>query len=482
MPLDQNKWLLAQTSLKFFTHKILGLDWNNHYDQWRDLLASNQRVLIQAPRGSRKSYFFTLAYPLWRIIRGQIDVLMVSDSEDQARKNLRVMREYVERNPYLAPLQPSTKELWGSDQAQFKNGSIASIMGFGTSKRGEHPLLIINDDIESEQNKMSREDKNRMYWAVISGMAMNETQLVTLGTPMGDGDILSQVELRKDSDGKLIYSQWKRPVRIDGVNQYPDLWTDEQLRAKEAEMGSLDFAREMMLERIDPATQPFKKEYETLYGELPENFAYTVTTCDPAYTEGDGDWTAIMTTKFTHGNHAYIAEAKRFRRDNPGAIVDELFKTIKTQRSDAVGIPKKKGEAVSYTFEERRTRENQWDFKYVQLPENVGKSHKTRIGGLVPRWEARTIHIHKNMTDLLDEFYQFRLDDSHHHDDMLDALAHCFNPEMVRPNAGKRFVPNPQTTHIGKGLYHVGYGVAKAPKNNLWMEKLDRRHDELAAA
>ena len=90
-----------------------------------------------------------------------------------------------------------------------------------------------------------------------------------------------------------------------------------------------------------------------------------------------------------------------------------------------MGLPKKKGEAVSYSFKERRNRENRWgDFKYVELPETQGKASKTRIGGLVPRWEARTIHIHKNMTDLLTEIYQFRLDDNHPHDDMIDALAH----------------------------------------------------------
>jgi len=454
-----DSWILAQTSLKFFTTQFLGLSWHSHYEEWRDLLEKYNRVLIQAPRGSRKSYFFSLTYPLWKIIRGKTDVLLVSDSEDQSRKNLRIIRDTVESNPFLEPLRPSTKELWGVDQAQFRNGTMINTMGFGTSKRGEHPLLILNDDIESERNKMSREDKNRMYWAVITGMAVNETQLITLGTPLEFGDILEQAEKRKQEDGTFIYKQWSKPVwnnMIDRVNQYPDLWTDAQIRFKLAEMGTLDFAREMMLQRIDPATQPFKKDYETLYSELPNNFAFTVTTCDPAYTEGDGDYTAIMTTKFTHGNHAYIVEAKRFRREDPGKIVDELFKTIAIHNPNAVGIPKKKGEVVSYTFKERRIRDQRYDFKYVELPETQGKASKARVGGLVPRWEARTIHVHKNMTDLLNEFYQFRLDDSHANDDMLDALAHCFNSEMVAPNSGKQNVQNPETSRVGRAFYRVG--------------------------
>ncbi len=257
-------------------------------------------------------------------------------------------------------------------------------------------------------------------------------------------------------DNNAAYAKWRRPAKILGVNQYKDIWTDEWLEFQRMEMGPLGFSREKMLERIDPTTQPFKRDFETLYDLLPEKFAYTATVCDPAYTEGDGDYTAIMTVKFTHGNHAYIAEAKRFRREDPGMIVDELFKTIASQTPDAVGIPRKKGEAVSYSFQERRTRENRWDFKYVELPETQGKAHKSRIGGLVPRWEARTIHIHKQMKDLLEELYQFRLDDSHRHDDMIDALAHCFNSDMAQPNTGKQHLQRPENTRVGRAFFALG--------------------------
>lgn len=454
--MPENQWLDAQVSLKYFTVKFLGLTWHSHYEEWRQILEEHDRILVEAPRGSHKSYFFSLAYPLWKIIRGKTDILLVSDSEDQSRKNLRVIRDTVEQNPYLSPMRPSTKELWGVDQAQFPNGTIVNTMGFGTSKRGEHPLLILNDDIESERNKMSREDKNRMYWAVITGMALNDTKLALLGTPLEFGDILEQASKRKDEAGTPIYYHWRKPVTIAGVNQFPDIWTDNQLRLKKAEMGSIDFAREMMLERIDPETQPFKKDYETLYDALPEKFHLTVLFCDPAYTEGDGDWTAIVTVKFTYGNHAYLSEVKRIRRSDAGVIVDEMFKSIASQKPDVVGMPKKKGEIVSYSFNERRTRENRWDFRYVEIPETMSKNSKARIGGLVPRWEARTIHIARQMKEFLDEVYMFRLDDSHPHDDALDALAHCFNPLMAQPNPGKMNQPLPEHRRENKGWYRVG--------------------------
>lgn len=463
-------WLLAKASLKFFTVKFLGLKWPSHYTEWETHIEGNHRSLTEAPRGSWKSFFFSLAYPLWSMLRQKTEVLMVSDSEDQARKNLRVMREFIEMRDELAPMRPSTKELWGTDQIQFPNGSICHIMGFGTSRRGVHPDLILPDDIESENNKMSREDRNRMYFGVISGMALPHTRIATVGTPLEFGDLLEQLSKNQ------AYKSWRRPSEVGGINQFPEIWTNDWLAFRRKEMGSIDYAREMLLERIDPETQPFKKQYETIYEELPSVFSYTATSCDPAYTDGDGDYTAIVTVKFTHGNHAYVVDCKRIKRTNPGDIVDELFKTIETQKPDAVGLPKKKGEAVSYTFNERRIRGNQWNFKYVELPETQGKAHKTRIGGLVPRWEARSIHIHKNMVDLLTELYMFRLDDSHPHDDAIDALAHCFNPEMAQPNGGKRHVPS-RTEQMGRPLYQVGRGTFNQQKDNLeplW-KRLDRR-------
>lgn len=470
---DANPWLLARANLRYFTLKFLGLEWHKHWSEWEKLILVNQRLLVQAPRGSRKSWFFSLAYPIWRILREKTEVLLVSDSEDQARKSLRLIRAIVETQDALAPMRPSTKELWGVDQVTFANGSLVSIMGFGTSKRGTHPDIIVNDDIESENNKMSREDKDRMYYGVITGMALPHTQIVTVGTPMQFGDLLAQLEQNK------AYAKWARPAVENGVNQFPDLWQDDWLmNFRREEMGSINYAREMLLQRIDPATQPFKSEFLREYDETPDNFARIVTVCDPAYTEGDGDATAIVTVGFTHGNHAYVLEAKELRKEDAGSIVSELFKTIGSYEPGVVGIEKRKGDAISYSFEERRTRENRWDFQYVEL-KHGGASKGTRmsmVGGLIPRWEARTVHLHKSQKKLAEQLYQFRFDNlTKGHDDLVDALAYCFHPDMSRPNTGKQHVRLPQNEPTTKGLYYCGRATESLKSGIDYGALLDRR-------
>lgn len=470
-----NPWLLAQASLKYFTAKFLNYKWPIHYQEWSDILDKNDRILFQAPRGHGKSVFFSLAYPLWRVIRGKTEVLLVSYSEDQVRRLIREIRIAVESNVFLSPLRPSTAEVWGTDQLSFANGSFISGLGFGTSSRGRHPDVIVVDDPLKDLGGMTDEDQERAYFGVITGMAMEKTKLVTVGTPVNFGDLLEKLEKNP------AYTTWKKPaLNEQGEPMFPYLWSANALKLKRQEMGSINFAREYLLERIDPTTQPFKREYTTLTDDIPERGRFMVvnTVCDPAYTEGDGDFTAIVTVGITHGNHGYVLRRDRLQRDQPGDVVNKLFEHVLAYDPDNVGIKRRKGDAISFSFEERRTRENLWDFNYVQLKDTKSKTDKSRIGGLVPRWEARTIHIPKGMDDLLKEFYEFRLDDSHKHDDMLDALADCFSPDMAQPNAGKRNKMLPESRRESKAFLSLGPQTDRQPNlhpGNFLGRRLDRR-------
>lgn len=476
-------WFLAQSSLKYFTRKFLRFAWPVHYEEWTRMLMRGDRLLIQAPRGHGKSVFFSLAYPLWRVINGKTEILLVSYSEDQVRRLIREIRVAIESVAFLSPLRPTTKEVWGTDQLSFANGSYISGLGFGTSSRGRHPDVIIVDDPLKDLGGMTDEDQERAYFGVITGMAMDKTKIVTVGTPVNYNDLLEKLEKNP------TYLQWKRPAfNEDGSALFPELKSREFLENARREMGSINFAREYLLERVDPATQPFKKEYETLYDIAPprERCASVVTVCDPAYSEKDGDATAIVTIGFTHGNHAYVLQAKEVRKENPGEVVDELFKTINTYRPDAVGIERRKGESVSYSFNERRTRDNEWGFRYVELSHG-GLSKGARasmVGGLIPRWEARAVHVQRNDTRFLQQLYQFRFnDETKGHDDLVDAASFCFHPDMTKPNAGKRSVPE-RSGSVGKPFFRVGVinTVSAPPKNEPLWKRLDRRvYDQVAA-
>jgi hypothetical protein len=489
---ETSPWLLAQASLRYFSSKILNMKWPSHYQEWYDLIEKNDRLLIQAPRGHGKSMFWSIAYPLWRVIRGKREILLISYSEDQCRKLIRDIRNTVENNEYLAPLRPTTKELWGTDQLSFANGSFISGLGFGTSSRGRHPDDIIVDDPLKDLGGMTDEDQERAYFGVITGMAMEKTKLVTVGTPVNFGDLLEKLETNE------AYTKWKRPALWNGKALFPFLWSEVALAKKRQEMGSINFAREYLLQRIDPATQPFKKQFETLYTSLPEGmrWARKVTVIDPAYSEDDGDYTAIVTVGFTHGNQAWVLEAKGIRREDPGDVINELVKTLMNQRPDVLGIEKRKGQALEYSLREAIARYQLFDFKYVELQHHgQAKWSDNRIGGLVGRWEARSIHLHPDMGLLRAQIFAYRVDDkSKEHDDLVDALAYCFHPDLVKPNSGMQNVPlDSETASMeGKPRYQVGQEVTWKPKEVYqwasrsrdygarWSSAMDRRIGDAA--
>lgn len=474
------EWAGAQFSLKFFMTRFLHdpktgelLKWLPHYEEWYRIARDEKRSNVESPRGHGKSLFWSFALPMWDVIRGGADFLLVSYSEGQVVELLRMIKNEIESNDFLSPIRPSTRELWTADKLGFADGGIVRGLGFGTSARGLHPKRIVGDDMLKDSGGISAEEQERFWFGVVAGMAMPETQIHAIGTPIDFDDLLEKLE------SNPVYFNWKKPAIICGKPMCPELFSLESLEFKRKEQGSLQFAREYLLERIDPTTQPFKRDYETLYGDAhspcpPRQMFMTVATvCDPAYTEADGDATAIITVGITHGNHGYVLMRSNIRRENPGDIVRELAKHINAYDPDAVGIKRRKGDAISFSFNEWRVRNNQWDFRYVELKDSGHK--KDRVGGIVPRWEARTIHIHKEMKDLLQQIYEFRLDDSHRNDDMVDALADCFSPDMIQPNAGKRSAPSQREGH---SLFRVGLAPVSQKTKNAFAslgQRLDRR-------
>lgn len=452
LKLTPENWLLAQASLKFFMVQALGINyWPEHYEAWYRDIENEDRTKQECARGHGKSIFWSYGMPLWRMCRGNWEGILISYSEDQVRRLLREIRIEIETNPFLEPLRPRTKDLWGTDLLTTPNQCTLKALGFGTASRGAHPDDIVVDDPLKDFGGLSAEDQERAFFGVIEGMAMPTTRLNVVGTPVAFGDLFTKL------DSNPIYKCRKfAAYKPDGSPLFPELWSKENLERKKQIMGSINFAREYLLQRIDPETQLFKKQFETLYEEAPRNFAHVVTVCDPAYSEKEGDQTAIITIGLTHGNHAYVLEAKGIRREDPGKVIDELFRTVRTWQSTAVGIEKRKGDAISFSFNERRVREGFWNFKYVELPPGHGKNDQYRIGGLVPRWESRTIHIHRNQTDLLQQLYEYRGNDTHDHDDLVDALGYCFHPDMMQPNAGRSFALQDSVHFEGRPMYTPG--------------------------
>src|SRR5262249_9198449 len=125
-----------------------------------------------APRGSAKSTWVSLAYPLWAALQGyERYILLLSDSQTQARLLLEAIKRELEDNPDLAAAYPAGAgpgRPWGQDRIRLAHGVVLEALGSGAKIRGrrnraERPSLIIVDDPENDHHVTSALQRQRSW-------------------------------------------------------------------------------------------------------------------------------------------------------------------------------------------------------------------------------------------------------------------------------------------------------------------------------
>lgn len=249
---------LCKNSLLYFATKYLsgGVEHGNqfivgeHHMEWDALVASQERICILAPRDHGKSYFFNLAYPIWRGMfepRGT-QVYLFSANQDLANEFLQKIVEELTSNPRLAHLVPRNWEtVWAKRRIRLTTGVELRARGFGVKVRGGHPKYIVCDDMLGDENIYSetvREKAKDYFLSAITNMVIPGGQLIVVGTPMHQADIYAH--LRKVSR----YASWKRSAvdRSTGLPLWPARYNTPELEAKKEEIGSVRFTREFLVE------------------------------------------------------------------------------------------------------------------------------------------------------------------------------------------------------------------------------------------
>jgi hypothetical protein len=94
----------------------------------------SSRLALVAPRGSAKSTWVSLAYPLWAALnRHEPYILLISDSQGQARLLLEAIKRELEDNPALAQAYPAAcgqGSPWGQDRIRLANGVVLEALSF----------------------------------------------------------------------------------------------------------------------------------------------------------------------------------------------------------------------------------------------------------------------------------------------------------------------------------------------------------------
>lgn len=206
---------MLHADLVLFAKDILHLEIGPHLVAWGDLVATTQRIAVNAARDHSKSTFFSYAYPIWRAwAEPGCEVYLFSKTLDQAaefldiilygRANLRGMVDI----PELQHLVPSTGTVGKRDprarmnrtDVRLTNGSRIRVAGYGKAMRGRHPKYIVLDDPLNDEDMWSETTrrKNTEYFkSAITNMLPPDGQLIVVGCVTEDSWIPTSQGLRQ---------------------------------------------------------------------------------------------------------------------------------------------------------------------------------------------------------------------------------------------------------------------------------------------
>lgn len=404
-------------------------------DEWYDLLQNKNRILIEAARGHGKTIFFSIAYPLWLVYRGNpVDILLISYSEDQVKNNImNKIDEIIHNNDMLASLRPKSGQLWGAQLKTFESGAQIRGESFGSSVRGAHPDYLGVDDPLKDKGSMTPEEQGNYFFTALSGTAKRHTKILVVGTPLDYGDLLEQLETNQS------YTFRAYPAKnLKGEVLFTQLFNEEDLAAKEKEIGSFAFSREFLLQRIDPHTQVFKDVYRTVNDlvEFPK-FAVVRTIIDPAISEKDiACDSAIVTAGVDEKNNVWELSTNLVHSDDPSKILGEIVRLAaqytKLYWDYAIVIEAEVFQKILAYDLRQKLIEKGIDVRVIEVRHTGNQGKQQRIIGLQSAWEAKAIHLLPN-SPLIAQSRYFRPNAKVGKVDALDALSWIRHLDVCQP-------------------------------------------------
>lgn len=307
----------------------------------------------------------------------------------------------------------------------------------------QRPDLLTLDDFETNKTKTSEAYTKQVrdhITEAMAGLAPNGCILYCCNYLSEYGNVQWLVNRAKTDKGIRVRNI---PVIIDGKPAWEGKYalTDEEAKKtgkvsiedKQRQLGSLVFSYEMMNKPIDEMTAEFKKEYaqfETEHTVLTKDTNCYITIDSAVSEKESADFTGITINRVTYDNKWYI---KSYRlKVNSKELIDHLFYLRKEYNPTFIGLEETTFTIAIQPFLQDEMRKRKVFFSVTPL-KHKGINKETRIRGLIPRWESRSIFLVGDNIELLDEMRTFP---NGQHDDVLDSLAmqlHNARPPFTKP-------------------------------------------------
>lgn len=245
--------------------------------QWHALLPRKgpARVLVGAPRESAKTTQLAISRVIWELGHNpNLRVKIITATDDLAADIVASIADQIARNPRVRQvfpkLKPASASLWPKPGARANRLVVAresqhkdpSVSGHGvlTTGTGGRADLIIFDDVVDYRNSVASPTlRGRVaesaleVWINLLGPT---GRAVYVATVWHEDDLTMQ--LRDNPE----WTVWWRPAREEETGEllWPERWGEEELAAREREIGPRAFARQYLLVPISDEERTFPPE------------------------------------------------------------------------------------------------------------------------------------------------------------------------------------------------------------------------------
>jgi len=466
-----------------------------HYEV-ADVIDDKQvkQVAIIIPRGHGKTVLTKASMLKDFVFCPKDDFLFyawVSATQKLSVGNMDYIKHHIEYNDkikyYFGNMRGSK---WTEEDIELTNGckliSKSNVSGIrGGAKLHKRYDLIVLDDFEHEANTITREarDKNaNLVTAVVyPALEPHTGRLRVNGTPVHYDSFINNL-LTSNSKAQKANEDfaWKvityKAVTKDGAPLWESFFNKKKLEEKKkfySDSGQpqkyyQEYMMEVMSDEDAVWTRRHISHWDGYYkhedgvnyivkdgDDIPVN---TFIGCDPA-TDIDtkhADFSVIMVIAVDANNELYVLEYERHRSiptigskaPDTGEIIGkkgvvdyilELHQKYNCTSSTVEDVAMNR--SIFQALNDERRRLNRYDIAVI--PEKPGGTNKrNRIySGLSARFSTGTVHLRKNMFDLINEIVTFGPKMAH--DDTIESLyysqVHSFPPNMKRDKEKKRW-------------------------------------------
>lgn len=264
---------LARTDVNTFCEFVLKDEKTNEsliqsgpHASWQKLADDHDRLLIWAHIESGKTSQLSVARTLWELGRDpELRCLILSNTQRQALKVARVIRQYIEKSTELHDVFPHLVpgDQWSDTMLTVKRKTISKdpsiqISGVHGNIQGARLDRVLLDDVLDYENTASEDGRKGLIDWVLSavfGRTVAGARARCVGTAFHPQDLLHYL-------ARSGWAAFRYPiVDANGHSRWPERWSIERIAAKVKELGPIEAARQLMCEARDDTTARFKREW-----------------------------------------------------------------------------------------------------------------------------------------------------------------------------------------------------------------------------